>query len=340
MGRENTVIVTGGNAGLGYECARAIAASDGGWRVILAVRSLEKGERAAMRISEETGNPSVEVAALDLSSLNSVRSFAQKLASREDLPPLRAVVCNAGLQVVSGTSYTKDGFETTFGVNHLGHFLLVHLLLKQLTVPARIVFVSSGTHDPGRRTGMPAPLYRGAEALAHPEEHPDPAEKGESPGKVGRVRYTTSKLCNVMYAYELDRRLRRKGQSTAEAPITVNAFDPGAVPGTGLARDHAPLARFVWNEGVALLVPVLKRLGVPFGTAETSGRALSRMVMDPALEGASGKYFEIGREARSSEESYDRKLAEELWDASVELVRLRPEETLPGLLDASRMERH
>src|SRR5215203_5956174 len=178
MGEKETarkmVVVTGGNAGLGYECARAIAASSPEWRVVLAVRSTEKGERAVLRIAEETANPEVGAMALDLASLASVRSFAGALAKRDDLPPLRAIVCNAGLQVVSGTSYTEDGFEETFGVNHLGHFLLVNLLLGQLEVPARIFFVSSGTHDPKRRTGMPAPRYRGARALAHPEKYPDP----------------------------------------------------------------------------------------------------------------------------------------------------------------------
>ena len=339
MVREKTVVVTGGNSGQGYECARFVAASDRGWCVVLAVRSPEKGERAARRISEETGNPNVEVARLDLSSSRSVRSFARGLVSRKDLPPLRAVVCNAGLQVVSGTGYTEDGFETTFGVNHLGHFLLVNLLLKQLKAPARVVFVSSGTHDPRRKTGMPAPRYRGAGALAHPQEYPDLAEKGENPGKVGRRRYTTSKLCNVLCAYELDRRLRREGLSTPEAPITVNAFDPGAVPGTGLTRDHAPVIRFVWDKGVALLVPVLRRFGIPFSTAEASGRALAKMVTDPALEKASGRYFEIEKEARSSEESYDHKKAKELWEGSAGLVRLGPEDTLPGLLDAPQTQR-
>ncbi len=339
VGRGKTVIVTGGNAGLGYECARAIAASDRGWRVVLAVRSIEKGEHAALSISKETGNPNVEVEKLDLSSLDSVRSFARRFASREDLPPLGAVVCNAGLQIVSGTSYTEDGFEKTFGVNHLGHFLLVNLLLKQLAAPARIVFVSSGTHDPERRTGMPAPRYRSPEALAHPEEYPDTVEPGEDPGKTGRIRYTTSKLCNVLCAYELDRRVRRENSGTGAAPITVNAFDPGAVPGTGLTRDYSLPARFVWDRGIALLVPVLRGLGIRFSTAEASGRALARMVTDPALERASGKYFEIGIEARSSEESYDREMAKELWEASARLVRLVPEETLPGLLHAPQTER-
>ena len=322
-----TVLVTGGNAGLGYECAKGIAAAGPEWRVVLAVRSHEKGERAARAIAEETGNPNVEAMGLDLASLASARSFARELARRNDLLPLRAFVCNAGLQVVSGTTYTEDGFEESFGVNHLAHFLLVNLLLWQLEAPARIVFVSSGTHDPERRTGMPAPRYRGARALAYPERCPDPEEGRESPGKLGRRRYTASKLCNAMCAYELDRRLRAGGLSTSEAPIDANAFDPGAVPGTGLARNHGPLARFAWDRGVGRLVPILRRLGVPFSTAEASGRALARLVTDPSLEGVSGRYFEIYEEARSSEESYDLEKAQELWEESAAMVGLGPRET-------------
>ena len=241
--------------------------------------------------------------------------------------PLRAVVCNAGLQVVGGTSYTEDGFETTFGVNHLGHFLLVNLLLKRMAAPARVVFVSSGTHDHKRRTGMPAPRYRGAEALAYPERRPDPKEEGYNPGMVGRRRYTVSKLCNAMCAYELDRRLGAEGLSTTGDPLDVNAFDPGAMPQTGLARDWGPLGRFVWNGLLPPLVPILYRLGFPFSTAEASGRALARLVTEPSLEGVSGRYFEIDEEGRSSEESYDREKVTELWETSAALVGLRPEET-------------
>jgi NAD(P)-dependent dehydrogenase (short-subunit alcohol dehydrogenase family) len=326
-GEKKTVVVTGGNAGLGYECAKAIAASGPEWCVVLAVRGAEKGERAALGIAEVTGNPNVEAMGLNLASLASVRSFAGELARREDLPLLRAVVCNAGVQVVSGSRYTEDGFEETFAVNHLGHFLLANLLLGQLEAPARIVFVSSGTHDPGRRTGMPAPRYRGTRAMAYPERYLAPAEEGESPGKVGRRRYTASKLCNAMCAYELDRRLRAQGLSVPEAPIDANAFDPGAVPGTGLARDWGPLARLAWDRVAGRLVPVLRRLGVPFSTPEASGRALARLVTDPSLEGVSGRYFEIDEEARSSEESYNPGNARELWESSAALVGLGPRDT-------------
>src|SRR5918993_1286355 len=268
-----TVVVTGGNAGLGYECAKGIAAAGPEWRVVLAVPSHEKGERAARAIAEETGNPNVEAMGLDLASLASVRSFARELARRNDLLPLRALVCNAGLQVVSGTTYTEDGFEESFGVNHLAHLLLVNLVLWQLEAPARIVFVSSGTHDPERRTGMPAPRYRGARALAYPERYPDPEEGREGPGKLGT------------------------------------------------------LARFAWDRGVGRLVPIPRRWGVPFSTAEASGRALARLVTDPSLEGVSGRYFEIYEEARSSEESYDLEKAQELWEESAAMVGLGPRET-------------
>lgn len=99
------------------------------------------------------------------------------------------------------------------------------------------------------------------------------------------------------------------------------------MPGTGLARDHAPLSRFAWDRGMGRLVPILRRLGVPFSTAEASGRALARLVTDPSLEGVSGRYIEIDEEGRSSEESYDLKKAGELWEESAVLVGLVPEET-------------
>ena len=202
-----TVIITGANAGLGFECARSLLASDPSWHLVLAVRDTARGADAVTRL----GHPDrCTVIELDLASLNSVRSFADKLRGA-GLPALHAIVCNAGLQVVSGTELTADGVEMTFGVNHLGHFALVQRLLDTLESPARIVVVSSGTHDPVKRTGMPSPRYTTAADLAHPQPTA-PAD--------GRRRYTTSKLCNVLFAYELDRRLGH-----GERGITVTAFD-------------------------------------------------------------------------------------------------------------------
>jgi NAD(P)-dependent dehydrogenase (short-subunit alcohol dehydrogenase family) len=257
---------------------------------------------------------------LDLASLASVRRFVGDFGRRE-LPPLRAIVCNAGIQIVSAPTHTEDGFETTFAVNHLGHFLLVNLLLRHLVAPARIVLVSSGTHDPEQRSGMPSPRYPDARKLALPET--DPEAPREAPGTAGPRAYTTSKLCNVLCTYELSRRLQAERLSTKERPITANAFDPGMMPGTGLARDYGALARFGWK----FVLPVLRLLVPNVNGTRRSGRALARLVTDPRLEGVSGRYFQGFRDVRSSKESYDAGKAAELWETSAALVQLGRDET-------------
>lgn len=211
-----TIIITGGTSGLGYLYARTFAASHPERHIIVASRNQRQGTRAARTLQQKTGNQHIAWMPLDLASLASVRAFAQEVADR-DLPPLRILICNAGLQVVSGTTYTQDGFEMTFGVNCLGHFLLVNLLLPQLVAPARIVFVSSDAHDPEyqsslhRFVGLNPPRYRDARALAWPEQYPDAQESNETPQQIGMRRYSTSKLCDVFYAYEFARRLQAQG---------------------------------------------------------------------------------------------------------------------------------
>jgi NAD(P)-dependent dehydrogenase (short-subunit alcohol dehydrogenase family) len=212
-------IITGASSGLGLECARALLRSDPSWHVVLPVRNAGRGAEAVRQLGEPQR---CTVMPMDLASLTSVRAFVENV-SAADLPPLHAIVCNAGVQV-SGTEWTEDGFEMTFGVNHLGHFTLVQRLLDEMAHPARIVVVSSGTHDPTKHTGMPDPNYTSAADLAHPRAD----ESAE-----GRRRYTTSKLCNLLFTHELDRRLGHGGQG-----VTVNAFDPGLMPGSGLARDY------------------------------------------------------------------------------------------------------
>ncbi len=319
---DKTVIITGGNSGLGYECAKSMAATRQGWLIVIAGRNKQKIAEAARQL--EAGAPDVQVKplVLDLASLQSIRNFAGEFAS-QDLPPLRALVCNAGIQVISGTTFTEDGFETTFGVNHLGHFLLVNLLLKQLVAPARIVVVSSDTHDPAQKTGMPAPRYTNADSLARPEASPT----AEDVGMVGRRRYTTSKLCNLYFTYELSRRLERRALNTNQKPITVNAFNPGLMPGTGLARDYTPLQRFAWNYLLPVIRP-LTRLFMPMNSVQESGQALARLVLDPSLESVSGRYYSGLKELRSSTESYDVQKAGELWESSVKLVELTQAESL------------
>jgi len=318
---DRTVVITGGSRGLGFECARAIAAGGVPWRIVLACRDVAAGTRAAGEIARATGHREVEAMEVELASLASVRAFARNLLARTDLPPLQALVCNAGLQTVSSPRSTVDGYEITFAVNHLAHFLLANLLVGSMREPARVVFVASGTHDPKRKAGLPVPEYSGAAALAHA---PLASGNGESARTAGLRRYTTSKLCNVFCAYEMDRRLRER---TPDAVVTVNAFDPGAVPRTGLAREHGALGRAAWDGVAGALVPVLRRAGLPFSTPRDSGEAMARTVTDPTLESVSGRYIELGREARSSEASYDRSAAAELWATSADLAGLRPDET-------------
>src|SRR6266849_9413331 len=204
-------------------------------------------------------------------------------------------------------------------------------VLRQLVAPARIVFVSSDSHDPessktfmSRMIGTMPPRYRDARALAWPEQYPDALEGHESPKVVGMRRYSTSKLCDLFYAYELSRRLQLEGYSAPEHPIAVNAFDPGLMPGTKLARDHGAFERFAWN----VILPAL-RFALPNAhSPNASGKALARLVLDPTLESISGKYFEGTRERTSSEESYNRQEAAALWETSAALVKIQPTETI------------
>ncbi len=178
-----TVIITGGNSGLGYYCAQEIAKNKD-WYVIIACRNQEKATQAVQKLQEQTSSDRLTTMLLDLASFASIRQFAQEF-TRQDFPPLGAIVCNAGVQFVQRRTYTEDGFEETFAVNHLGHFLLVNLLLKQLVTPARIIFVSSDTHDPDKITGMPAPHFSDPKLIAKPEQ--DTFLKDQSIGIAGRI---------------------------------------------------------------------------------------------------------------------------------------------------------
>ena len=314
-----TVVITGGNSGLGFYCAQKLAQNPE-WQIVLACRNLEKAERAIAKIQEENYTEQIEAIELDLASLKSVRGFATELKNRQ-LPALKAIICNAGVQFIQRQTYTEDGFDTTFGVNHLGHFLLVNLLLPQLAAPARIVFVSSDTHDSSKTTGMPAPYFHDPQLMAYPDR--DPLLKNKDIGTVGRTAYTTSKLCNILCAYELSRRLQQR-INTESQPITVNVFNPGLMPGSGLASDYTPAAKFVWYN----ILPVLCRLIPNINTMKQSGEALARLITDPELANVTGKYFSGFKAIDSATESYDEAKAEQLWNASVELTQLKPEETI------------
>jgi NAD(P)-dependent dehydrogenase (short-subunit alcohol dehydrogenase family) len=291
MSSRRTVLITGGTGSLGFHAARAVLA-DGGWEVVITGRAAVAG--TAARLGDfATGRR------LDLGSLAEVRRFAR------DLPPLDAVICNAGLMAVSGTRLTSDGIEETFGVNHLAHFLLVREVLPSMPAGARVVFVASATHDPAQRTGFPPPRYTTARELAHPD-----GDDTEPPMRAGRRRYTTSKLCAVLAAYEFARHVPPE-------VATFNAFDPGQMPGTGLARDYPGIFAFAWRRVMPALtvIPGLNR-----HTPKQSGTALARLVLDQRLADTTGRYFSGKREIRSSVESYDTRKAADLWETSIALT--------------------
>jgi NAD(P)-dependent dehydrogenase (short-subunit alcohol dehydrogenase family) len=316
---RQTVIVTGGNSGLGYGCASALLSASPPWHVIIACRDPGRAQKA-VEMLRESARPGakVETMALDLASLASVRSFASKLEARlkaADLPPLHGLVCNAARQ--GARTFTADGFESTFGVSHLGHYLLVNLLVPLMEKPARIAVVASGVHDPAELAKVPAsmavpvPAWNTPTALAKGDLGPAAANDDAAADR-GR-RYSTTKLANVYFTYGLAHHLPEG--------ITANAFDPGLMPGTGLAREYPTVVRFAWHNILPRLIPLLRLVLVKnIHTPEESGKALARLIVDPALVSTNGKYFEGFREIRSSAESYDKDRAEELWRQSATLT--------------------
>lgn len=201
----STILITGGTSGLGYQAALYIAKQQSNTQIILASRS--NPDDAASTIFAATGHASVTFMALDLSSLSAVRSFVEAFTNAK-YPPISALLLNAALQFPGKLNYTKDGYEATFGINHIGHALLFHLLYPQLAPSARIVFTASGTHDPAQKSGTPFPVY------TNPEELARPSEAGGGLKTDGMVRYTTTKLCNVYWTYALQRRLEKDSRNS------------------------------------------------------------------------------------------------------------------------------
>ena len=283
---QKVVLITGGNRGIGLAAARKLA--ERGYHVILTSRNVAAGKEAVAAIRQRVPGATVETMQLDLASFVSIRQFAEAFHAQG--LPLHGLINNAGLMVVEKQpKFTADGFELTFGTNHLGHFLLTHLLLPDLlrSAPARVVVVSSQTHMAGIGNGPPVDFdYANLRA-----------EKYYQP----EVFYKNSKLANLWFTYELQRRLEGSG-------VTANAVCPGYVPATIAEHIPNPVGRWIFKNIVTRFADTR--------TVEQGADSLVFVAADPSLAGVGGKFSTDGRLIDSSPDSYEEAKARQLWDYS------------------------
>lgn len=289
--------MTGATSGLGLEAARRLleAGHD----------DITVGARNPTALPPEIGGR-VTALPLDLAEFDSVREFAIEVAKG---PQIDALVLNAGLQL-AGAPQQAEGFEKTFAVNHLAHFLLLDILRDALSLDARVILTGSGTHDPAEGTPITPPDHADAALLAHPENDPQAPE-----GRKYQMRaYSSSKLCNIMTARELPKR---------KPGITSLAYDPAYVPGTGLSREYPK-----WLQRIA--EPVIKLFIAKdrVSTVENSGARLAELVTDEKYAGAQGDYWSVRGDlfvkVEPSELARDDAACARLWDDSEKLLGLTP----------------
>ncbi len=270
-------VVTGATRGIGRATAAGLSAL--GATLVLVCRRREDGQQVARALAESGHAPEAAVVAADLSSQRSIREAVDVI--RDRFPRLHILVNNAGV-IPKTRETTVDGLEMQFAVNHLAYFLLTSLLLDRLQAgaPSRVVNVSSGAHQGG--TLDFADLQ---------------SERRYDPVRVyGRV-----KLANVLFTYELARRVRGAG-------ITANCLHPGVIA-TRLLADYM---------NVPLVGAAIART---FGGSPDEGSETSvYLASSPEVEGVTGRYFVSMRETRSSPASYDERLQQRLWEESARLT--------------------
>ncbi|KIV97288.1 hypothetical protein PV10_01055 [Exophiala mesophila] len=300
---KETILITGGTTGLGFYTAIQLAKQYKDASIIVASR--KDTDSASTAIRKASGHQDVQFMSLDLGSLKNVRDFVDRYAEKQ-LAPISLLLLNAGIQFPEEATFTEDKIEATLAVNHVGHALLLHLLLPYLATQARIVVTSSGTHDPAQKSGIPIGTYKSAEDLAHPQ--------GESLRKPGRQRYAESKLANVMWTYALHRRLVQ----VPDKKWTVVAFDPGLMPGTGLARNAGGVLRFIWHHVFPKLIPILRR--TYHHNIWRPQESADHLAFIASKESTSGVYYEVEKPIKSSVDSYDEAKQEDLWAWTIKTI--------------------
>mgnify|MGYP006277643385 CR=1 FL=1 len=280
-------VVTGANSGIGLETARGLA--EAGHRVVMTARDRRKGEAAVADVKRSTGREAVELLELDLASLASVRRAADRLRERHER--IHVLVNNAGL-VLGDRRTTEDGFEATFGINHLGHFLWTLRLLP--------VVKSAGTDaSPGRIVNLASDAHRQSRGLDF-----DDLMRERRPYR-GFPVYCDSKLANVLFTRELAARLEGE-------PVVAHAVHPGVV-GTRFARD-----------GDAGLVGAFFALFKPLLLTPAKGARTSlHVALSDEAARTSGDYWAKETRRRPARPARDDVAARRLWEISESLVGLR-----------------
>ena len=265
------VVVTGANTGIGFETARSLASA--GARVLLACRSAEKASDAIERIRERHPKAYIAFAVLDLGSFASIRSFAESLGE----PSIDILICNAG--VLNASYHESDGgIEHTVGVSHVGHFLLVHELRPKLLAAGggRVVMVGSEAHRSPRTLDF--------------EKFPLRADNFSQ-----LVSYGQAKLCNTLFANELQRRYGDQG-------LTACSLHPGNLVTTEIGRD-------------SLLARLAMKLVSPFTKSPAQGAATSVLcAVHPDAMAVAGRYFSHCQPAKMSREAENPEVAKRLWE--------------------------
>lgn len=276
-----TALVTGATSGIGFHTALGLARD--GAHVILGGRDEERARKSVEVIRRETEAPRIDYLIADMSSMAGVRSLAEQVLNQYSR--LDILVNNVGGLFLT-RQISEDGYEKTFALNHLSYFLLTELLNDLLiaSAPARIVNVSSTAHLRSRINFEDLQSTRRYRAM---------------------TAYGQSKLANLLFTYELARRL-------ADTGVTANALHPGFVR-TALGRKNATpvLGALIW---------LVFRAGI---SAEYGARTSLLLASSPELEEVTGKYYSAGNQVRSSRSSYDKAAAAKLWDLSEELTGLR-----------------
>jgi len=273
-------LITGGTNGIGKSTALGLARW--GATVVIVGRNASKTARVVSEIKSATATSNVTALLADLSSLNDVRRLAGEFKS--EYAQLHVLINNAGA-VFLKRQLSVDGFEMTFAVNHLAHFLLTNLLIDMIkaSAPARIVVVSSAAHTRGRID------FENLQGERH---------------YGGMEAYGNSKLANLLFTIELARRLKGTG-------VTVNALHPGFV-NTGFAKNNGALVATVFGA----VAPLIAR--PPEKGAATS----IYLALSPEVQSITGKYFSDSKMVRTAPQAADTAVAKRLWEISAEMVHL------------------